>query len=172
MPAGPERLRPTPVDYVSRAVVYLSLRTQSVGKAFHLINPSETPIDEMANWLRAVGYRLRPVSYGVWRDELLRAATRSTGNALYPLLPFLDSEGDDASRFVPVERFDCRHTEEGLKGSGFACPEFDFALMQRCLAYFRRIGFIDALPSFNHDRENGETSRIPAVSVIHAARED
>jgi thioester reductase-like protein len=169
IPAGPEVMRPAPVDYVSRAIVSLSRRKQSVGKAFHLVNPVETSLDQIGDWLRFAGYQLRGVPYGAWRDELLQAAARSADNALYPLLPFLGGEDDDSSQLLPSERFDCRHTDEGLKGSGIVCPELDIALMQRYLAYFRSVGFIDAPPAVPRHPEGGARSLIPEVSTIHAA---
>ncbi|OAD20502.1 thioester reductase domain-containing protein, partial [Candidatus Thiomargarita nelsonii] len=81
-----------PVDYVSRAVIHLSRQRESLGKAFHLFNPSPLPWKELINWICSLGYPLEQTSIDRWRIELLHQAEHSTENALHPLLPLFSGD--------------------------------------------------------------------------------
>jgi thioester reductase-like protein len=52
----------SPVDYVSKAIVSLSNQKESIGKAFHLVNPQPLPLKEMANYIRSLGYPIELVA--------------------------------------------------------------------------------------------------------------
>src|SRR4051794_20062986 len=77
----------TPVDYVSRATVHLSLSGQATGKVFHLINPRQIHVRELIGWVRSLGYPIERVSYDRWRTELLSRAGHLPDQAAYSLIP-------------------------------------------------------------------------------------
>src|SRR6185295_2055930 len=56
-----------PVDYVSRAIVHLSLKPESIGQVFHLTNPRVPYLNEIIEWARSYGYPIRRESYEAWR---------------------------------------------------------------------------------------------------------
>ncbi len=56
----------TPVDFVSRAIVQLSLNSSSRGKAFHLVKPDVVSWEEVVEILRTVGAVERILNYGDW----------------------------------------------------------------------------------------------------------
>ncbi|MFW5665084.1 MAG: thioester reductase domain-containing protein, partial [Coleofasciculus sp.] len=76
-----------PVDYVSRAVVYLSQQKESLGKAFHLNNPNYSSWSDVTYWTNELGYPVRQIPYEEWEAELLETVG-SKENALSGLLPF------------------------------------------------------------------------------------
>jgi len=49
----------TPVDYVSSAIVHLSRQKESLGKAFHLVNPHSLHLSKLVNEINALGYPLK-----------------------------------------------------------------------------------------------------------------
>jgi amino acid adenylation domain-containing protein/thioester reductase-like protein len=135
-----------PVDYASQALVHLSLREESLGKEFHLVNPVSISWAGFFDCLRSFGYRLEPLSYISWR----RALVQSPDNSLYPLLSTLpdekaDSHTSEQEFSLPKEAIlDCANTLTGIVNSPIICPATDFSLVDKYLAYMIETGFLDA----------------------------
>jgi thioester reductase-like protein len=135
----------TPVDYVSRAIVHLLGRTDSIGKTFHLVNTDPLAVSDLVDMIRAAGYPLRQVPFGQWRSHLMNCAGQIRDEGLSEVLPFLPADdGDDALPFWPPHgmRFDCRETRAALNGSDLCCPAMGAEQVEKCLSYFARIGFL------------------------------
>ncbi|OQY57302.1 MAG: hypothetical protein B6247_00650, partial [Candidatus Parabeggiatoa sp. nov. 2] len=139
----------TPVDYVSRAIVYLSQQPKQLGKSFDLIH-SHAPTrwhDLLFDKLRALGYPLEQTSYASWRTEL----SHQTTNALYPLLSLFPQREDSVEQSATEEpAFDYRktisfqNTLEGLADTDIVCPRFDKELLSTYFSYFWNCGFLEA----------------------------
>jgi thioester reductase-like protein len=160
----------TPVDYVSRAMVQLSLSEQALGQVFHLVNPQQIRLRELLAWIRSAGYPIRQLGYDQWRADLLSRAGRAKEHAGYSLLPLFSAwapeqsgpaeqgqRGPDgqntvdqigsimASQYAARSvKFDDRQTRDGLAGSTIACPRVDGDVFARYLSYFVRTGFLHA----------------------------
>lgn len=145
LPGG--ELNMSPVDYVARAIVYLSKQPQAKGKAFHLSNPHPNlGWHQFAEWMRQYGYPLQTVSY----DEWLMALKQSNPTHQKEMLHLLASVVDElkfmfagALTASKIGKFDCQNTLQGLKGTKIICPP----PMQLLNTYFS--AFINArfLPS-------------------------
>ena len=96
----------TPVDYVSKALVHLSMSGRALGQIHHLANPKPADGKDLTNWVRTSGYPLRQVpGPGVaFRDGDARQSERqeSVGRLRAALLnrrqrqdSRLDGEHDD-----------------------------------------------------------------------------
>jgi amino acid adenylation domain-containing protein/thioester reductase-like protein len=125
-----------PVDYVSRAIIYLSRQSTALGKAFHLANPQPVWVNDLVQWLRACGYPLRQMPYEQWH-----AALTASDEWKQTLLPFF------LPKQIPVGQFrhpkiDCHNTLSGLIESDFACPPVDVPLLQTYLSYFKHTGLL------------------------------
>jgi amino acid adenylation domain-containing protein/thioester reductase-like protein len=143
-----------PVDYVSRAIVHLSKHQESLGKAFHLVNPCLLHSSMLINVTRSFGYPLREISYNQWRAELIKVAGHSPEHALYPLIPFFSARhSNHASKTKslekrskpPVIQFDCQNTLNGLAGTSIICPSVDEQLLSTYFSYLIQNGFLEAL---------------------------
>jgi thioester reductase-like protein len=147
-----------PVDYVSGAAVHLSLRPESLGQAFHLVNPAVGRLSELLDGLCAFGYPLRKVPYLEWYGEALRRGGPRLEGILRAFLPAPSTP----ERKRPVEQggptFDCRNTLAGLAGTPIVCPGLDADLVGRYIAGFVHRGFLPAPP------DGGETMRIGNIS--------
>lgn len=139
----------TPVDYVSRAVAYLSRPEQSLGRVFHLANPHPPDVQQLYGWMRTFGYRLELIPYEQWRAALVNLAGHSQEKAVQSLAPLLaasDSEG--ASEWVGgVPRFDCVNTLHELARTSIACPPVDEETLRTYLSYLIGCGFLEAPPA-------------------------
>ncbi|HEY9670133.1 MAG TPA: amino acid adenylation domain-containing protein [Waterburya sp.] len=140
------QLNLSPVDYVSKAVVYLSNQKESLGKAFHLVNPQPLPLKEMANYIRSLGYPIELVSYEKWRLQLINTAD-SSENALYPLLSiFAEETSNTQPNNSSIQHFDCQNTLTRLAGTSIACPPVDAELFSTYFSYLIQTGFLNSPP--------------------------
>jgi amino acid adenylation domain-containing protein/thioester reductase-like protein len=148
-----------PVDYVAQAIVHLSRQAESLGRAFHLVNPRPVAWREFVDRLRDLGLPLPELDPGQWTIELLQFARRTPTSFLHPLLPLLPREllarlegsenvageapGDSPLTGTPVHhvRIDCTNTLNGLKESRVACRPVG-ELLDRYLSYFVRSGLL------------------------------
>jgi thioester reductase-like protein len=153
-----------PVDYVSQAIVHLSMERESMGKVFHLMNPRSIRWDEIVGWFRSYGFSIRQATYREWREGI----ERSPDNALYPLLATFPHDEDEDDRTVPEVSsqkrvdFDCRNTLAGLKDSPVICPPADFALIDAYLSYLVRRGVLDAPSSIESGNDSIVTPGVAA----------
>ena len=143
----------TPVDYVSKAIVYLSKQNKSLEKIFHLSNPHPIRSFELFAWIRKFGYPLQPMSYNQWEAELLNASERSLNNPLYPLIPFfagMEAEGDrkqessEQTFNLATLKFDFQNTIDGLTSTSIVCPPVDAKLLSTYFSYLIQSGFLNA----------------------------
>jgi len=139
-----------PIDYVCAALVHLSLQPRSIGKTFHLTNPTAARVRQIVDWMRAFGYQLELIWPQQWPIELAQRLENSTDNALYPLLsivtPTATATADDPDAAVPTYTvlYDCRLARDGLKGSAISCPPVDDALLNTYFAYLIESEFLQA----------------------------
>jgi thioester reductase-like protein len=137
-----------PVDYVSRAIVYLSQQKESLGKAFHLNNPNYSIWSEVTSWINDLGYPIRQLSYEEWEEKLIKTVGNKE-NALSGLLPFfLRRWSDEKLTFAGLGqrrvRLNCEETVARLAGSFITCPRLDYQLLNTYFSYFNRSGFLVA----------------------------
>lgn len=113
----------TPVDYVSKAIVQISRQQESLGRAFHLVNPQPTPIDTVINQLISLGHPIERVSYEQWKTFV-----RDRQNALNTIAPVITTSIGEQNLtrleiwLVGSKIFDCHNTTTRLGGSGISCP--------------------------------------------------
>jgi myxalamid-type nonribosomal peptide synthetase MxaA len=138
-PVGHIEFNLAPVDYVGKAIVFLSGRPESLGQTFHLTNPVPTPTALLIDGLRAAGFELDLAPATEWLGRITEAVAGSPDHPLYPLASLLEHSGpapdEDLSR--PL-RFTCRKTVMALDGSGIVCPSIDSGILHRYVSYFIR----------------------------------
>jgi myxalamid-type nonribosomal peptide synthetase MxaA len=149
-----------PVDYVSRAIVYLSGKRDLQGRVFHLANPRPAHWRDLVGAVVAAGYELRRVSFDEWQARLLGLGSRLAENTLFPFLPFFSEAAAGAASYtghevsgLRVPRYDCRNALDGLEGSRIACPPVDSKLFGVYLSHFVESGVLSppgARPSGTH----------------------
>ncbi|MGB3403613.1 MAG: amino acid adenylation domain-containing protein [Microcoleaceae cyanobacterium] len=139
-----------PVNYVSQAIVHLSMQSNSIGQVFHLTPPQHSLTTvELFELIQSLGYPLQPLPYPQWIKVLLQYTKQSPNHALVPLLPMLSEKVYDGLTIMEIYQnnpeYDCKNTLTGLQGSSIHCPEIDCSMMEIYLSYFMKIGFIEPL---------------------------
>jgi thioester reductase-like protein len=138
----------SPVDYVSKAIVYLSRKESSIGKAFHLQHPQPASLKGLVDWVRSFGFSIKMIPYEEWQAELINNVT-SQENPLYTLRPFLLERWSDEQITIPdlylqARRpiISCTETLAALQGSGVSCPPIDSQLLMTYTSYLIQTGFL------------------------------
>ena len=124
-----------PVDYVSRAIVHLSLRESSLGRAFHLVHPRPVSWAELVERLNDCGCPLPTVPLAEWRARLAETPDPALA-PLHALTSGWRAELPETERAQAASRFDSRQTREALAGTPISCPPIDDRLLE---AYLKRI---------------------------------
>lgn len=132
----------SPVDYVSKSIVYLSRQREASGKSFHLNNPQPISWHQLTDFIRSLGYSIKHISYQDWQSHLSNQA-RSQSHPLYPLLPFF-LKNSPQHRQAKEPEISCQATQAALAESSIICPPVDTKLLNTYFDYFTRSGFLDA----------------------------
>ncbi len=155
---GPARV--SPVDFVSRAIVWLSLRPESRGRTFHPLNPHLSTVEELLAAARAFGYRLAPAPIGAWRRQLAAAVEAGEDNALAPLLALFaatqgaaDGDARGAEGAAPRIRYECRGTSRALAAGPVGPPGPEEDLVSTFLADFVERGLLPPPAPAGSERE-------------------
>ncbi|ALF52749.1 polyketide synthase [Nostoc piscinale CENA21] len=138
----------SPVDYVSKAIVYLSMQPESIGKAFHLQHPNPVSLKVLVDWVSSFGYPVQMLPYDEWQAELIKNAA-SPDNPLYTLRPFLLERWSEEQLTIPDlylqarrPKISCEATVKALAGSSISCPPIDSKLFMTYTAYLIESGFL------------------------------
>jgi hypothetical protein len=136
-----------PVDYVSRAIVYLSRQEASVGRNFNLINPNPIDWSALLDWIRSLGYGLRDVPYDLFRLELARSSTKLEAKDSLALLAIFPERGSaEGATESEVAAVDCTNALDGLRESSVRCAPADSKLLATYMAYLLRTGYLPPPP--------------------------
>ncbi len=139
-----------PVDYVSKAIVYLSIQSQAIGKTFHYCHKDSVMSKDVIAWINAFGCPVLPVSYAAWRETVMAVTRQSTDHPLYPLLAMFQDDVTGEDKPVEIRKeYSTAKTEEALSVSGIQCPAADRALFDVYLSCLQRNGMIAQPPDQN-----------------------
>lgn len=139
----------SPVDYVTKAIVYLSQQPESISKAFHLQHPQPIHLSQLINWISILGYEIEQIPYEDWLEKLQTDAC-SPENPLYTLKPFLlqrwtEEQLTATEIYMQSKRpaeISCKQTLKALEGSGIVCPPLNPKLFSKYLSYLLKSGFL------------------------------
>ena len=133
-----------PVDYVSQAIIHLSRQQRSLGKIFHVLNPTQIEMSAMIDLVRSFGYPIEDVSYDIWRTKLVNFIENSQENDLNSLLLIFPEKFSEEQLQVLQLKYDCQNTLNGLLGSSISCPQPNAELINIYLFYLIDRGFFQA----------------------------
>ncbi len=140
IPAIDMNLEVTPVDFVGRAIVQLSLQPEHLGSTYHLVNPEPLSLAALSAWMERAGYDVRVLPYDDWCDELANLAEGSPDELIGPLMSLLGRGEDGEPERHP--RYDCTRATAHLSASGIVCPPADDELLATYRAFLQRAGLL------------------------------
>jgi thioester reductase-like protein len=133
----------TPVDYVSAALVAISLREPAPdatvpGGTYHLVNPHKLAFTELVETVARHGWPLRVVPVEQWW-QALRDTYAVEPNELHPVMDVVEAfvvGGEEAIQY------DTSNADRALDGSGISCPPLDTRLLDTYLTWMVRTGHL------------------------------
>lgn len=129
----------TPVDYVARALVAISLRrTVSGSRTYHLINGRKMRFDRLVQVLRARGWHLETVPVQDWW-QALQDVFAERDNELSSVMEVVEQfivGGEEALDY------DASATVSALEGTGISCPPLDEKLLEVYLDWLVASGYL------------------------------
>ncbi|MBM7114615.1 myxochelin non-ribosomal peptide synthetase MxcG [Archangium primigenium] len=128
----------TPVDYVARALVRLSLSARS-GPVFNLAPTPEVRLPELFGWVRDYGYPVEHLPLPEWRERVARDKATADERAT---LAFFDLRTGSADAVFGLGPIRCERVLQTLEGSGIHCPPADRALLHRYLDFCVKHGLL------------------------------
>jgi thioester reductase-like protein len=143
--AGPDsslELYLTPVNYVAAAIAHLSLRPQSVGNSFHLVNAASANLSDLLEFARSTGHPIRKMSFLEWESAALNLPNGdcSAGSLRPYLLFYPEAKKDKLRQASAMPRFDCSNAVAGLAGSDIHCPPVNDEMLRRFFDQFIQQG--------------------------------
>ena len=142
----------TPVDYITKALIYLSRREQSLSKIFHLSNHQPINSFQLFDWIGEFGYSIEQISFEQWQTKLMSDSENGLDNPLYPLIPFfagksgkaaLKQASSEQTAHRKSSNSRCQNTADGLAESSIVCPPADAKLLNTYFSYLIKNGFLN-----------------------------
>ncbi|WP_395738711.1 thioester reductase domain-containing protein [Prosthecobacter sp.] len=131
----------TPVDFVSAALVRLSLNLSECGRNYHLINPAAPSFRGVVDLARGCGYPIQVVSEDQWEATLANGGLALQQNPVAAYQLFMPRH--ILLQFVQEQSAEfCRNTLRDLDGTGIQCQPIDHDRMKLYLRHFVQTGFL------------------------------
>nr|ABO15888.1 polyketide synthase [Streptomyces sp. UC 11065] len=130
----------TPVDYVTRALVRISLEPHAFGETYHLVNRRKMTFERLVRAISAHGWTADVVPVDQWW-KALQDSYGEQDNELHPVMGVVEEfvvGGEEAIDY------DATNTERVLAGTGIACPPLDEALLGTYFAWMVASGYLPA----------------------------
>ena len=136
----------TPVDYASKAIVFLSTQSTPRQRIYHIHNPHLISWEKFVMWMDNFGYSFQRLPFPQWRAELFDYAVGNSAEqtAIHSLLPFFFEAEEESDEEKHLQRFDIRNTFNGLKKSSLSCPVIDHNLLHTYFSYLIESSFLHA----------------------------
>ncbi len=130
-----EQIRLLPVDFVSKAIINLSLQKPDKSNVYHIDHPNGIMWTDLIAWLNDYGYTIKLCSHKEWRQHLTKIGPE---NALFSFLPHY------LSKITPPNAYkiEMNHTIAALKTAGISYPDLNDRLLRLYMKYLCEIGFL------------------------------
>lgn len=154
-PRGQLTLDLLPVDYLARAIVYLSRLPAARGGSYQHLHPHPVSSDLLLQACRETGIPLQQVSYQEWFSDLQQIARSQPDHPLYPLValfasraqssqPLDESAGQAESAAEKALPYQTNISQGFLAQAPFELPALDLTLFTTYLRAMQQTGILEA----------------------------
>ncbi|MBD3922036.1 amino acid adenylation domain-containing protein [Paenibacillus sp. PR3] len=127
----------TPVDYASSTITDLILKKETIGRVYHICNPSPITYMELIEMINKCGYNVETMEYGKYVQWVLDPTVVKSQEALELAMALLEGEGARDSAFI----YDCETTSAFLDPTSLRCAYTDLSFIDKLLAYANYVGY-------------------------------
>lgn len=106
-----------PVDFIIKAVSYLSIQPIGVGKVYHLTDPNPYNVTQLYEMFMETMVGKKPIGR-------LPLVVSKTMLSIKPIRQFFKVEKEAIDYFTYMGLFDSSQSQADLAGSGISCPDF------------------------------------------------
>lgn len=127
----------TPVDYASSTITDLILKKETIGRVYHICNPSPITYMELIEIINKCGYSVETMEFGKYVQWLLDPTDTKNQEALELAMALLEGEGARDSAFI----YDCETTSAFLEPTSLRCAYTDLSFIDKLIAYANYVGY-------------------------------
>lgn len=139
-----EKITILPVDFVSHAIVEISLAFPDASAVYHIDHPKGILWSDLVAWINDYGYQVKIIPLKEWKQKLLSIPQ---DNALFPFLPYYLALPDNyRPPLVNTEK-----ASQALQKINIAYPKLDDALLSIYFDYLCQIKFLPLKGDFLHN---------------------
>jgi amino acid adenylation domain-containing protein/thioester reductase-like protein/non-ribosomal peptide synthase protein (TIGR01720 family) len=128
------------IDYTAKAIVLLLTKAQLRNEIYHLCNPYELPMTEMAGFLKELGFILNDVKEYDVEDYLSQFEGKSEYEKIIELLKLHSWIFEEKQGTQPVYKLD--RTVMLLEKLGFKWPKVTKKHIERMIAHSKEVAFL------------------------------
>lgn len=130
-----------PVDFVSQAIVALSLHKDCQDRNYHLCANELNDLQQIYEWMKQYGFKVETLPYAEWKRELVKRVSESekmfTAKAMLPFIP------EDMSEWDVEIVYDNTNVKNGLRGMNMPVPIVTKEVFDKYLDYFVKTKFFE-----------------------------
>lgn len=127
----------TPIDYVSKSVVWLSTSLKDMYQTYHLVNPNRKTVNEIMGLIQNYGYPIRFTNL----EEYLKVI-KSKDNTYHSITTELMLFSPLTKQIDGFTYADGAYTAGVLAKGGIVCPKIDEKLIKVYLDYCVKVGYL------------------------------
>lgn len=135
----------TPVDYVSRSLIYLALVREDFGKTFHLANPHITPYADIVGLLNELNYEITLVPELKYKELLLNKTLCYKNSTIIcnssTVKAFRWWFNRNIFNFSKSAIVESTHTASVLKNAQIECPQINEKLLNTYIKHNTESGY-------------------------------
>ncbi len=130
----------TPVDYICKAILYISKKPAWNNSTFHVVSPYVFKYQEIFTYLKRFGYSLSWTHFSSWQKALVNKAQKTKNPRLQALSALLS----ESIWQQPLQElsFSTQKLEQALQGSSLRCPKIDEKLCKKYINYYISTKFL------------------------------
>jgi len=132
-----------PVDFVSKAIINISMNERSIGNNFHITNPISITWNEIFKIIKSIGYDITPSNFHDWIEDLTQFAKKNPRHNFSIMLRNLKSS--QFNIFTEKPEFDTMKTQKILAKSLLFCPEVNEKLITTYFTFMKHKNFLNEM---------------------------
>lgn len=134
-PNWTEKITVLPVDFVSEAIVKISLHQPDKSGVFHIDHPTGILWTDLIHWLNQRNYTIQICSHTEWLEHLSHITQE---NVLFPFLPYYLAMKNPPN----TPETNMEHAKTVLNQLGLAYPQIDDKMLNTYFNYLEACGFL------------------------------
>ena len=128
-----------PVDFVSEAILHLSMQKDSFGRTFHLSTRKQSNFIHIFEMVTELGVPIKQLPFEEWKAEYYNLSKQFPEEAFQAFLPIINQVGEER---ISLPHVDISNTAAALENSPVAVPVVDKELIRTYVRYFEKSGML------------------------------